>query len=246
VSTLTAQEKQMLRYKKQVLALLAVTAGAWLLASGGAAREPARPATNPAAKVSATLEMIQEQSMACCLIDEVRQNRCKSPFALIAAAQLLAKAPAKEMQEKGSALAAELKKAGCIQLKDTPQTLLADARGMTDSPSVHALIDQVSKTVAERPRGREGTPFLAMFDMAPRATFAMKIPFRGKEQGLIAAKCMDGGDLRLTISDPVAGWEKSDQGPVVRVQWLQQEAGEVLMRRENLTDRHIRVFVWTN
>jgi hypothetical protein len=190
------------------------------------------------AKAKEALQGIEQTTLAYSLADWGR--KAKSPAALIAAAQLLAEAQPRDLAAKAKVEGAEEVKA------PTPHGLLKEAAELSDSPQVAALIKDVQKDLAERKRGRNPGPFVGIFDMAPRATFAMKIGFKGGETAICGATAQGGGEIRLTVSNPIEGWSKSDQGPAVRVQWFQAEFGEVVMSRNNLTDQPVRCYVYTN
>jgi hypothetical protein len=209
-------------------------------------KAPAEPKAATLTKMDKeSLQAAEKITLACALADWGR-GKAQSPAALIAAAQLLADANPRDITKKEKIDADQLEKAG-FKAPPTPEELLKDAAKMSNSPEVAALVKDVEKSLSERPRGRNPGPFVGIFDMPPRGTFAMKIPFKGGETAIVGATVQQGaGEVRLTISDPVAGWSKSEQGQAVRVQWFQAEFGEVTMSRNNLTDVPIRCYVYTN
>ncbi len=54
------------------------------------------------------------------------------------------------------------------------------------------------------------------------------------------------GEVRMTISNQQSGWSKTTQGAAVRLCWNQQERAELFLKRDNLSDFPIRIYLYTN
>jgi hypothetical protein len=203
--------------------------------------EPAKPDDKPNPMAQAA----EQAALAFQLADYGRAN--KSPAALLTAAEILVQVNPRPLKDRDPKLAEELEKQGLKPTSFDAKGLIAEARKMSPAPYVTALADAVASKLDETPRGKMGSPFVGVFTMKPMSTFGMTLPFKGREHGLVGGRIMSGqGEIRLTVADQKAGWSKTEQGNIIRVEWQQDNPGEVFIKRENLGNQYLEVMVWTN
>jgi hypothetical protein len=232
--------------------LAALLAAGLCFATTATGSDRGRPGKSAEKKPDTGIQAVRHLGAALHLAEYGRKE--KSAVALLAAAEQLAQAQPRSLKERDKGVADKLVKQGFQEIKMTPETLIAEARPLAGKEAgvlvaaTEKRIKEIRKQQEDVPRGRIGGAFVGIFDMKPRGTFAMTLPFKGGQQGLVGARVMDppGAMVRLTVSAPRSGWERTQQGSLTTVSWFQDEPGNILMRRENLTEQYLKVIVWTN
>lgn len=166
-----------------------------------------KPKTNAKTKGVANLRMAAD------LVTYGRET--KSPEALILAARILATTPVKagggSAKLVGGSAKSEKSPASAKELD--PETLLTEAKKMSDDAHIAALINETRKIVAERSRGEIDGPAVNEGFANANSTVTWTAVFRGNEVASVTIAGYGGADFDLYVFDDRGNLISQDTGP---------------------------------